>query len=357
MTRSDYKFVTGDTDKIILDGGIMPVRKDEEDKTKFRGEDICFLLEAGVRFHRVTTGFTRVREFSRKLLASQAKDALNQVSSMFQTGYAIKTLPTTGACYNLGNIYNYDYMSPFDVLAVNDCEPMTPIPESGSLFEAAPFRAAFRNLQKVKGQVASTRTLPSTYPVDKIVIAQENSPTLIFGYTPSEIYYSNSSIGPRKMPDDPDIIVDPNDYARSFQQTLTTPVSAGDEYIPDYYGQAGYLKGCRCLSGTIWQVRMFASLSWDGRSYSTSGAVLSLDDNWIPSSDGKFTMLSCSSGTAMGILGKVCNFLDSGLWSKVTGNYNSIGVDEVASCYASANAVRRIGIAEMDDCLRESLDQ
>ena len=353
MKRSDYKFVAGDTDKIILDGGIMPIRNDPEDKTKLRGEDICFLLESGVRFFRVPEGFTRVREFTRKLLASQAEEALNQVLYMFQSGYALKTLPTAGACYRLEN--SYDYMLPFDVLTVDDCEPMEPIPESGGKVEAAPFRAAFRNFQKIKGRVASTKPLPDEFSVDKIVIERENV-TPLFGGGPNTIYYANWSQGPRKMPENPGATVDPKDYERKFYQTLATPVSAGDEYIP-YYAQAGYLKGCRCLSGTIWQVYMSAALSWDGSDDTAFGYVLSLDDDWIPSGEGRFTMLSCSGSSAMGILGKVCNFLDSGLWSKVTGNYNSIGEDEFASCTASADVIGRIGIAAVDDCLKEGFNQ
>jgi hypothetical protein len=272
---------------------------------------------------------------------------------MFQTGEAIKTLPPAGALYRLrDNGYGSDYMTPFDVLTVNDCEQMLPVPESGSKIEAAPLRAAFRNFQKVRGRVVSTKPLPTGYSVDKIVLNQKNV-TPVFGGTPSEIYYDNYSVGPRKMPEDPDITVDPEDYERSFYQTLTTPVSAGDEYLY-YYAQAGYLNGCSCLSGTIWNVSMSAFSSWDG-SYSDGGFVLSLDDSWIPSSEGRFTYLSCSGSSAMGILGKVCNFINSGLWSKITGNYNSIDVDEYAWGTARANAIGRIGIAAMDDCLREGL--
>lgn len=358
MKAEDYKHVVSASgepplaENIILDGNVMPLRNDPKDKIKLRGEDICFLLEAGVRFFRVPEGFTRVREFTRKLLASQAEEALNQVLYMFQSGYALKTLPAPGTCYRLEN--SYDYMLPFDVLTVDDCEPMEPVPESGGKVEAAPFRAAFRNFQKIKGRAASTKPLPNEFSVDKIVIAQENV-TPLFGGTPSEIVYDNYSLGPRKMPE-PDVSVDPKDYERQFYQTLTTPVSAGDEYIP-YYAQAGYLKGCRCLSGTIWQVGMHATLSWDGSYDNASGYVLSLDDDWIPSGEGRFTKLSCSGSSAMGILGKVCNFIDSGLWAKVTDNYNSIGEGEYAWCYARANAIGRIGIAATDDCLREGFNQ
>jgi len=42
--REDYKYAGGDIDKVIIDGGIMPLRS-EGDKRILRGEDVCYLME------------------------------------------------------------------------------------------------------------------------------------------------------------------------------------------------------------------------------------------------------------------------------------------------------------------------
>ena len=75
--KSDYRFVTGDLDKIVIDGGIMPSRAE---KRIMRGEDIAWLMEAACeRIRAYYTLATTTSKFSREISASQI-NALRNLS-------------------------------------------------------------------------------------------------------------------------------------------------------------------------------------------------------------------------------------------------------------------------------------
>lgn len=62
---SDYKFVHGDLDKIIIDGGIMPLR---DNPSVIRGEDITYPTEVRERIRSaLNRGAVSKRSFSRKI--------------------------------------------------------------------------------------------------------------------------------------------------------------------------------------------------------------------------------------------------------------------------------------------------
>jgi hypothetical protein len=96
MKAEDYRHVVSASgepplaENIILDGNVMPLRNDPKDRIRLRGEDICFLFEAGARFDRVEFGAASVREFTRRLKALQAQAALNAVLAAQPGAYQSK---------------------------------------------------------------------------------------------------------------------------------------------------------------------------------------------------------------------------------------------------------------------------
>jgi hypothetical protein len=356
MKAEDYKHVVSVSDEpplaenIILDGNVMPLRNVPKDKIKPRGEDICFLFEAGARFERVAFGTASVREFTRKLKASQAQDALEEITRMFQSGYALKSLPKAGGFFVLEN--RNDYMAPFDVLTLDDCEPMEPVPEVGGEILAAPFQAAFRNFEKIKGRgmsFSSSLTYSSSSAIS--VFAEKYFDSLSFlngdGRT---IHYVNVGMGPLTDIDGENEPV----YFRGVQ----APVANGENYLPSSANE-GYLNGVKCLSGTVWRLSIKKDL-WEGGEGCSSGIeryVLMLDSEWRGPENGTFTELKCSTEEAMGILDKLCNAAAPDLWAEALGDYTSLPKLTSRQYNVFAYLDYHVGIAAVDDCLKEGFNK
>lgn len=346
MKADDYKHVVSASgepplaENIILDGNIMPLRNDPKDKIKLRGEDICFLFEAGARFDRVGFGAASVREFTRKLKASQAQAALDEITQMFQSGYALKSLPKEGGIFVLGN--QYDYMEPFDVLMLDDCEPMEPVPEVGGKILAAPLQAAFENFKKIKGRVVSTESVPATHPTERIVFAQKTL-TPMYSGDGQTIYFENIGIGPIN----PNI---PGEDVPTYYKGIETPVAEGGEFLPPG-AVSGYLDGVRCLSGTLWDVSMERYDYNDP--WVIEQQVLKLDTRWIGPTGGHFSRFECSPSSAMGILESLCSAISPSKWAEANGDYTNMSKGQFAWFIIRAKALDRIGIADVDECLKE----
>lgn len=67
--NTDYRYVTGDVDKILIDGRVMPLR--DEDKKVLRGEDVVYLYNEYARRRTVFSDYAPVLEFTNKVSADQ----------------------------------------------------------------------------------------------------------------------------------------------------------------------------------------------------------------------------------------------------------------------------------------------
>lgn len=356
MKAEDYRHVVSASgepplaENIILDGNVMPLRNDPKDKIRLRGEDICFLFESGARFDRVDFGTASVREFTRKVKASQAQAALEEITRMFQSGYALKSLPKAGEVFVLED--KNDYMAPFDVLTVDDCEPMEPEPQVGGKILAAPFQAAFRNFEKVKGRGKDYSVPVSEHPEYGVVVYEQKywDQVEVEGAGSNSIYYYNLGMGPFYAPTKPEH-EGQSEYIPTYIRGLSSPAQSPSEvsliYAPDYW-----LDGCKCLGGTIWSVDMYRRIDYTGQD-GVHGYVLVMNDEW---EDEKITFPGFSINNAMNILNVVCNKIDSAMWADALQSYTDLPLREIREYTVTASADSVVGIVATPNCLREGFN-